>query len=163
MMLFGIVTTPNRILVVSRLPAAFQVDLSSSHSSTEFSLVVPEYPAIANIVSPPPLLIVARLKNTLGDAMSPPVEMVRVVMSSTSVLCRAPPLLPPATITLLPSFAQPGVASLLVSSVGHKVESLQPSSLVGPAIAASNSWILSPLIVMKLDSVTGTAQKSDMP
>merc|ERR1712038_338520 len=97
--------------------------------------------------------------------MSPPVEMVRVLMSSTNVLCRTPPpylSLPPATITLLPIFAQPGVLYLLVLSVGHKVESLQPSSLVGPPIAASNSWILSPKIVMNLDSVTGTAQKEDM-
>ena len=88
-MFFGIVTTPKELLAVSRLPAAFQVELSSSHSSTEFSLPDDDdLPAIANIVSPPPLLIVARLNQSLGAAMSPPVEMVRVVMSSTSVLCR---------------------------------------------------------------------------
>merc|ERR1719411_2296626 len=110
MMFFGIVTTLNPLLAVSRLPAAFQVELSSSHSSTEFSSAPPdpEYPASANVVSPPPLLIVARLKNLLGAAMSPPVEMVRVVMSSTNVLCRTLPLppLPPARITLSPCFAQ---------------------------------------------------------
>ena len=161
-MFFGIVTTPNRVLAVSRLPAAFQVELSSSHSSTELSRSDDDDPASANVVSPPPLLIVARLKNLLGVAMSPPVEMVRVVMSSTNVLCRTlPPLLPPARITLLPIFAQPG-SSLLVLSVGHKVESLQPSSLVGPAIAASNSWILSPLMVKNFVGETGTAQKEVM-
>ena len=162
-MFFGIVTTPKELLAVSRLPAAFQVELSSSHSSTEFRYSDPEYPAIANVVSPPPLLIVARLNHILGDAMSPPVEMVRVVMSSTNVLCRYPLLpLPPARITLLPSFPQPGEDPLLVSSVGHKVESLQPSSLVGPAIAASNSWILSPLMVKNFVGETGTAQKEVM-
>ena len=96
-MFFGIVTTPNRVLAVSRLPAAFQVELSSSHSSTEFSRSDPDHPASANVVSPPPLLIVARLNQSLGVAMSPPVEMVRVVMSRTNVLCRL--MSPPATIT----------------------------------------------------------------
>ena len=162
-MFFGIVTTPKELLAVSRLPAAFQVELSSSHSSTEFSRSDPDSPAIANVISPPPLLIVARLKYDLGDAMSPPVEMVRVVMSRTNVLRRTTlPSVPPATITLSPIFAQPGVLDLLVSSVGHKVESLQPSSLVGPAIAASNSWILSPLMVKNFVGETGTAQKEVM-
>merc|ERR1712228_186267 len=110
MMFFGIVTTPKSSLAVSRLPAAFQVELSSSHSSTEFSSAShpdDDSPAIANVVSPPPLLIVARLNHILGAAMSPPVEMVRVVMSSTNVLCRTLPLppLPPARITLSPCFA----------------------------------------------------------
>merc|ERR1719150_385691 len=108
-MSFGTVTTPNPYLAVSRLPAAFQVELSSSHSSTESRLVYDDDnpPAIANVLSPPPLLIVARLNHLLGVAMSPPVEMVRVVMSSTNVLCRTPPpYLPPARITVFPCFVQ---------------------------------------------------------
>ena len=112
-MFFGIVTTPKELLAVSRLPAAFQVELSSSHSSTEFSLgypdddTDPEYPESANVVSLPPLLIVARLNQALGAAMSPPVEMVRVVMSRTNVLCRTPPPpVPPARITVFPCFVQ---------------------------------------------------------
>ena len=162
-MFFGIVTTPKELLAVSRFPAAFQVELSSSHSSTESSVPDDDLPASANVLSPPPLLIVARLNHLLGVAMSPPVEMVRVVMSRTNVLCRTLlPSVPPVRITLSPIFAHPGVQSLLVSSVGHKVESLQPSSLVGPAIAASNSWILSPLTVKNFVGETGTAQKEYM-
>ena len=94
--------------------------------------------------------------------MSPPAEIVRVAMSSTSVLRRFPPLAPPAMMTLLPSFAHPGVFLRLVLSAGHLPDSLQPASFVGPAMAASNSWILSLQMVMKLVGVMGTAQKKSM-
>ena len=65
-------------------------------------------------------------------------------------------------ITLFPSFAHPGEYILLVLRVSHLPDSLQPWSLVGPAMAASNSWILSLWMVMKLVGVMGTAQKKSM-
>ena len=56
-------------------------------------------------------------------------------------------------MTFRPSLTHPGQLFLLVSSLGHLPASLHPAMLVGPAMAASNSRMFVPRMVMKLVGV----------
>ena len=87
----GTVTAPQSFLAFTKLLAAFQVELSSTHSSTVFRYLEPK-PASASSFSCPPLMIVAAWKDLLGVAISPPAVICLLTRSSTSVLLSTTPL-----------------------------------------------------------------------
>ena len=92
MRLLGTVTPPKSNLLSAKLLAAFQMEFSSTHSSTSLRSLLWR-PASANIFSSPPLLIVARWKCILGVAITPPDEICLSMRFNTSVLLSDAPKL----------------------------------------------------------------------
>merc|ERR1719341_2434792 len=101
------------------------------------------------------MMIVATRKSLLGEDISPPDKIRLSTRFNTSVLLSSPLFQPPAMMTFWPILAHPGHLFLLVLSLPAY---LQPSMLVGPAMAASNSRMWSPYMARKLVGVMVTTQ-----